>query len=93
MNEAQANAVYDLLIQHAGADEWQRQEFVLMHAEGRCDEFRFIGWLGSGGKFWRHRWQVSAYPEDLNGRPGRQAIIDVTNAALAALQAEQEIRT
>ncbi len=79
----QANAVFDVLVECAGASEWQREEFVLTQTGGRCDEFRFMGSLGSGGKFWRHRMQVSAYPEDMT--PERQATIDTTNTRLAEL--------
>lgn len=84
MTEVEADAVYNILVEHAGADEHGRREFAAMHANGRCDEYRFVGWLGFGGKFWRHDWRVSAYPEDIT--PGRQAIVDVTNAALADLR-------
>lgn len=81
----QANAIFDVLVEHAGAPEWMREEFVFAHANGRCDEFRFIGSLGFGGKYWRHRWTVTAYPEDVKNRPERQAALDATNTALAAL--------
>lgn len=84
MTEEQANAVYNVLVEHAGASEVQRDEFVFMHANGRCDEYRFQGRLGFGGKFWRRDWRVSAYPEDTT--PARQAILDATNAALAELR-------
>ncbi len=83
----QANAVFDVLVECADAGEWQRDEFVQTHVEGRCDEFRFQGLLGFGGKFWRTngRWYVSAYPEDIAAQPERQAVIDATNARLAEL--------
>lgn len=84
MTDAQANAVFDVLVQHAGAREWMRDQFVYLHVNGRCDEFRFQGRLGFGGKFWRHRYEVSAYPEDLT--PERRRVIDETSAALAALK-------
>lgn len=82
----QANAVWDVLIQHAGADEHGRDDFVRTQTAGPCDEYRFMGWLGFGGKFWKHsdRWTVTAYPEDWT--PGRDAIIAHTDAALAALR-------
>lgn len=84
VTEEQANAVYNILVQHAGASEWRRDEFVFMHANGRCDEYRFTGTLGFGGKFWRQQWDVTCYQEDVT--PQRQKAIDETNAALAALR-------
>lgn len=89
LTEAQANTVWDVLVECAGANEWQRDEFVFTQTHGRCDEFRFIGFLGFGGKFWRSsgRWYVTAYPEDIRVRPERQVIIDATNDRLAVLLA------
>lgn len=85
MTPEQANAVYDILIRHAGANEAMRGEFVLLMTNHRCDEFRFIGSLGFGGKFWRDRWQVTCYPEGLT--PARAETIRVTNAALDGCRA------
>lgn len=85
MTPDRANAVFDILVQHAGASEWQREEFVLLHTTGRCDEFRFMGRLGAGGKFWRHGWTVSCYPEDQT--PERAVAIARTNSALAGCRA------
>lgn len=61
-----------------------RQFFDRAYASDRTDEFRFIGDLGFGGKFWidsrRGMW-VNCYPE--HGTPERLAIIEKTNEALA----------
>lgn len=84
MTEEQANAVFDVLVEHAGASEYGRDEFVQLHVEGRCDEFRFIGSLGFGGKFWRRDWRVSCYREDVT--PERVEAIRVTNEALERLR-------
>ncbi len=83
----QASAVFDVLVEAAGASEWQRDEFVFTQTHGRCDEFRFIGNLGFGGKFWRsnNRWYVTAYPEDIAAQPGRQVVIDAANSRLVEL--------
>ena len=95
MTPEQANAVYDILIAHAGATEHDREDFV-DHQTGTNPptEYRFQGSLGFGGKFWREgwdrRWYVTAYREHLT--TGRQAAIDKTNAALKALQ-EQGVKT
>lgn len=89
----QANAVYDVLVEHAGASEQGRDGFVVTQVNTHCQEYRLGGALGFGGKFWRttgiHRedpdltWSVSAYPEDMT--PERRRAIDDTNQALAAL--------
>lgn len=82
----QANAVYDLLVAHAGANDDDRIGFFFTQTDGYCAEYRFQGLLGFGGKFWNsnNRWYVSCYREDLT--PVRQAAIDATNAALARLR-------
>lgn len=90
MTTEQANAIWDALVEHAGAAEWQREEFVQLHVAGRCDEFRFMGSLGAGGKFWRHTWTVDCYPEDLT--PARQQSIAATNAALAELRTAHQVK-
>lgn len=87
LTEAEAAAVWDVLVEHADASPAMRDEFVLMHVNGRCDEFRFIGALGFGGKFWRHNWRVTCYREDETA--ARLAIIAATNAALGELRMEQ----
>lgn len=85
----QANAVFDVLALYAGAVESMRDEFVYHQTkDGGCREFRFVGRPGVGGKFWHNsgRWYVSTYSEELTA--DRSAIIDRTNAALAALREE-----
>jgi hypothetical protein len=88
--------VYDVLVQHAGASEHDRGRFVARHAvylseqnrRWNCEEWRFGGLLGSGGKFWcdPESFRVSCYTED-NSRE-RFEIIAKTNAALRPLQQE-----
>ncbi len=91
----QANAIYDLLIQHCGAssddhDKRARWNFVQAHTREYVEEWRFIGALGFGGKFWNcnGRWYVTAYTEDVERRPDKQDRIDACNKALAELRAE-----
>ena len=89
-----ANAIYDTLVEHAGASESWRENFV--HAQQItdpiCVEYRFQGRLGFGGKFWRTpsfnypTWYVNAYIED-EARPEVRDMIAATNAALASLHA------
>jgi hypothetical protein len=80
----QANAIWDVLVEHAGAVEDQREQFVSVQTYSHCAEYRFGGELGFGGKFWSQRWDVTCYSEDQTAE--RQAIIAATNAALAALR-------
>jgi hypothetical protein len=84
----QANAIYDILVQHAGASERGRDDFVCVQVDVHVDEYRFQGALGMGGKFWnyRDRWYVTAYPELLKSRPELKDSIDAANAALIALK-------
>ncbi len=85
----QANAVYDILIRHAGGEEHDRDTFVYSQTSRFQPEYRFMGGLGFGGKFRRNRdgIYVDGYFEDVKDRPDRQRAIDVTNAALAGLRA------
>lgn len=73
--------IYNLLVTHVGAPEGLRQQFIL--SWGTMTEFRFIGSLGFGGKFWkaRDRYYVTCYPEDET--PGRQVLIQEANRLLA----------
>lgn len=86
MTGEQANAVFDLLVRHAGAREEQRDEFVYHMTRG-CEEFRFQGSLGFGGKLYvdRRGWRVGCYREDLT--PERADTIRRVNAALDGCRA------
>lgn len=88
MTPEQANAVYEVLVRHAGAREDGRDEFVFHLARG-CEEFRFMGSLGFGGKLYvePRRWRVGAYPEDIARWPAMAETIRVTNVALDGLRA------
>lgn len=89
MTVEQANAVYDVLVTHAGASEDGRDDFVFHQTLRSPDEYRFMGALGFGGKFRneRGRWRVSAYPEDAAQWPAIAGMVGVTNAALDGLRA------
>jgi len=95
MNEAltheQANRVYDILVAHAGEVEGShsRNDFVYHQTSGFCSEYRFMGGLGFGGKFWRRGaiGYVNAYVEN-EAFPGIRAMIDATNQALDKLAEE-----
>lgn len=88
LTDDQANAIWDVLVQHAGAMEDRRTDFVETQTMRDAPiEYRFQGGLGFGGKFWNDRTgrRVSAYREDVAARPERQQMIDTTNSALAEL--------
>jgi hypothetical protein len=84
-----AAAIYDILVERAGAhdDESNRYEFEQSYLEtvaGKEIEYRFGGKLGFGGKIWWSRhggWYVNCYRED-ESIP-RLKIIATVNAALA----------
>jgi hypothetical protein len=83
-----------VLVKHAGASETMREQFMykMLEWNARDDyhprEFRFMGNLGMGGKFWltAESFHVSAYNEDLIGRyVYRKDIINTTNEELNKL--------
>ena len=87
--EDMANRAFDILVEHAGAPENWRGSFI--HGWG-TPEFRFIGMLGFGGKFWVNQSDsynngkpyVNCYPEDLT--PERGQTIENVNRLLATLE-------
>ena len=89
----------DLLVEYAAAPEHDREDFVFAQITGWCDEYRFGGLLGFGGKFRRRwervgccsaeRWYVDAYPEDVARDPSIGVRVNATNAALAGLLASR----
>ncbi len=91
MTPKQADAVYDVLVEHCGApdhpDSFLRADFILRQMAGSADEYRFMGALGGGGKFWNcnGRWYVNCYAEDLTDE--RLRMISAANEALAELRA------
>lgn len=82
------NKAWDILVEHAGAskDPMWRPIFVDYFTKSRSHaEFRFGGYLGHGGKFWRNdgRYYVQCFSEDRN--LNRTAVIDEVNKLLAEL--------
>lgn len=95
-----AGRIHDLLVEKVGArdDADDRSDFAYWLADrddrqgGRGNEYRFMGRLGFGGKFWWQiphnlpgrkplgQWYVTCYPED--STPERERMIDATNEAL-----------
>ena len=85
-----ANKVYDILVE-IGALEIMRDAFIHTQSTEECNEWRFQGKLGFGGKFWNEwsylddepKWRVSCYSEDET--PEREKIIEETNQKLRTL--------
>ena len=79
-----ANKIYDLLVSIGGAYEPERSAFIYHHCESKdgCDEWRFSGKLGFGGKY-RSNNRVDCYLEDET--PERKKIINELNEALSKI--------
>lgn len=77
-----ANRVWDILEAECGASPAGREDFVVQATLYGITEYRFMGSLGFGGKFW-HDMRVSCYPEDRT--PERDAMIAKANSRLAWL--------
>lgn len=72
--------VWSVLVEHAGAKESMRDEFLAVHDY----EFRFQGVLGFGGKVYgKHTLHVDCYTEDYT--PARRAVIERVNNILACV--------
>ena len=85
ISEDKANKIYDLLVSIGGASEHERDNFVYHHSKIKegCDEWRFCGKLGFGGKYYSKRNVVSCYKEDENKE--RSEIIVKLNKELKKL--------
>jgi hypothetical protein len=85
MEEVKANSVYDLLVKIGGASESERASFVYHHCMSKelCDEWRFGGKLGFGGKYRSIANRVDCYKED--DTPERIEIIKELNNLLNKL--------
>lgn len=64
LTEDKANAIYDVLVSAAGARESWRSMFIANQTSDVCDEWRFQGDYGFGGKFWRN---ITKRPDDTWG--------------------------
>jgi hypothetical protein len=99
LSASDAARIWQVLVDHAGADVRDGEDFVAIQSTHTIAEHQIRGWLGAGGTFRRNRvwigdtrtesWTVDCYPEDLT--PGRQAVIEKTNQALADLLAEARL--
>ena len=66
MSEEKANKIYDLLVSIGGASETMRNAFIYHHSKDKdiCEEWRFCGKLGFGGKYRSRYNAVDCYSED-----------------------------
>ena len=94
MSEEIARKIYAILVKYAGAkdDDWAARDFAhyLAHESHQFIEYRFMGLLGMGGKFYAthaQKWHVNCYREDMTEK--RQVIITSTNNALSQLEDAQ----
>jgi hypothetical protein len=96
-DHALLSKAWDVLVECAGAQEITREDFIgyLLRRIARAPygtyEFRFLGALGGGGKFWLTpgTFHVSCYLEDKNA--ARIEVIQHTNARLAKLFQPPEV--
>lgn len=81
-----ANRIYDVLEIECGAPPQMRLDFICFCARSYSSrEYRFIGHLGFGGKFWHNnnKFYVSCYREDETDE--RVRAIEKANKALAEI--------
>ena len=90
LSKEYAEKIYDIL-EEIGASSNMRDSFIHIQTNSQCDEWRFMGKLGFGGKFWNEwsysankpKWRVSCYLEDENEKTIK--IIEETNNKLKLL--------
>ena len=89
-----AGAIYDVLVGECKAPARSREHFIHAQTRRHETEWRFMGSLGFGGKFWRTTgrrsdgswgecWYVNQYPEDATA--DSRGVIHAANAKLSAL--------
>jgi hypothetical protein len=84
VSSAVLDSVFDALVKIGGAHESMREDFLHAHMDKYpCREYRFMGDLGFGGKYWSKENRVSCYSEDET--PKRLSIIHELNNVLATL--------
>lgn len=80
--------IYQILVDQVGANS-KEDDFVTFahYMERDCREFRFVGNLGFGGKFYNDgRWRISCYSEDSNEE--RDTVIENVNRQLQLMYNE-----
>lgn len=87
-----ADRIWDILVVYVGASERQREDFASWFLENTGPEYRFIGSLGFGGKFWNNanKWYINCYAEDETVE--RKESIKMVNKLLFELKEKHLIR-
>lgn len=89
LSEEEVDKVWDILVSFAGAYEdkegYERKNFKYHHYKKGCDEWRFQGKLGYGGKYRSQTNSVDCHKEDETKE--RLEIINQTNEALSKVRA------
>lgn len=91
-----ANDIWRILVEECGCRDDRHDHYSFVHylsgaAGGFGHEYRFMGALGFGGKFYNdhYRWRVGCYPEHVS--PKREAMIQRANDRLAELRLSMDI--
>lgn len=88
LTEEAAEHIYEILVRVLDAPTGHWKDDFVYHQTKGCTEYRFMGCLGFGGKFWNvnGQWLVNCYPEDRNEE--RDGLMKLANDALAHLRSE-----
>jgi hypothetical protein len=84
--ESVLRQIYHILMEECDAPDHWCENFVFLHRQPNFPkEYRFVGRLGFGGKFWRTdgRFYINCYTEDET--PLRLEMIERVNKRLADL--------
>lgn len=86
MTEEQFGKVYDVLVSLGEASENMRYGFISSHIDSKypCDEWRFIGCLGFGGKYYSGKNKVTCYTE--HETPAKLELIKKINLELSLIK-------
>jgi len=84
MKEEFLNQVFTILVNLVGANEIYRNDFLHAHLYGNCEEYRFQGKLGFGGKYRSKTNTIDCYSEDETKE--RKKIIKNINTELSKIK-------
>lgn len=83
-----ASEIYDILVLVCEARESHREDFCVAQTEEVISEWRFMGALGFGGKFYRQtgdkKWYVDCYREERTA--AKLVMIEAANERLEILR-------
>lgn len=84
ITKEKAEKVYDILVELGSADKNDKDNFIYNHTKYACNEWRFCGKLGFGGKYRSEYNKVTCYPEDETSQ--RKELINKINERLSQIQ-------